>query len=141
MKTCLLPFAALSLAIVAGAPALAGEKSDKVAERLAEFEKTGEVRNCLNLRSISQIDPLDDKNFLVRVGVNDYYLNKVKSRCRGAGRAFNRLQYTTSLSQLCSNEIIRVVDNSSGFTVGSCGLGKFHRLERKPPKEADETVG
>ena len=115
-----------------------GEMSAKVAEELAGFERTGETRNCLSLSRIDQIKPLDDHYFLVRVGVNDYYLNEVRGRCTGAGRFSNRLQYTTSLSQLCRNEIIRVVDNTSGFTVGSCGLGSFERLEKKPDAEKTE---
>ena len=107
------------------------KNSAAVPERLAAFEKTGETTNCLNLRRISSIKALDERHFLVEVGVNDYYLNKVSGRCSGADRTFNRLQYKTSIASLCRNEIIRVVDNSQGFTVGSCGLGNFERLEKK----------
>ncbi len=104
--------------------------SDRAAERLAQFEATGETEDCLSTTRIQSITPLDDRHFLVRVGTNDYYLNKVSSRCGGASRAGNRLQYTISGGQLCRNEIISVVDNSSGFTVGSCGLNSFEKLER-----------
>ncbi|NOX81661.1 MAG: hypothetical protein GXP06_01450 [Alphaproteobacteria bacterium] len=108
------------------------EMSEKVSTRLAEFERTGDYQTCLGLRRINQINPLDERNFLVRVGVNQYYLNKVSGNCNGADRSFNRIQYTTSISQLCRNEIISVVDNTSGFFVGSCSLGDFERLEKKP---------
>jgi len=103
--------------------------SDEVAAKLAKFEKTGDVTNCLSLRSIDQIKPLDDRNFLIEAGVNDYYLAELSSSCTGADRSFNRLQYKTSLSSLCRNEIISVVDNSTGFTVGSCGMSDFQKLE------------
>lgn len=115
-----------------------GEMTQAAKDRLAEFERTGDVRNCLNLRSVSQITALDERHFLVRVGVNDYYLNELSGRCAGAGRFNNRIQYATSLSQLCRNQIITIVDNSSGITAGSCGLGGFERLVEKPDEEEKE---
>lgn len=105
------------------------ERSDAVAAELAEFERTGEMTNCVPLRSMN-INALDERTFLIRVGNNEYYLNELSSSCSGADRNFNRLQYTTSLSSLCRGEIIRVVENTSGFTVGSCGLSDFERLEK-----------
>lgn len=110
------------------------EMSEKVAARLAEFEPTGKVETCLSTVRVRSIDALDDYRFLVRTGVNDYYLNEVSGRCSGAGRAGNRLQYTISGAQLCRNEIIQVVDNTTGFMVGSCGLGSFQELAEKPAK-------
>lgn len=133
--------AMLAMAAILGAAGCASvereEISAKAAERLAEFDRTGDMRTCLSLRSIDQIKPLDESHFLVRVGVNDYYLNEIPGRCSGADNSFNRLQYTTSLSQLCRSEIISIVDNTSGFTVGSCGLGSFERLEKKPKEDAE----
>lgn len=108
------------------------EMSEKVAARLAKFEPTGNVETCLNTTRIQSIDALDDYRLLVRTGVSTYYLNEVSGRCSGAGRAGSRLQYTISTGQLCRNEIIQVVDNTSGFTVGSCGLGSFQELSKKP---------
>lgn len=140
MKVALSFLGAAVLAIgVAATSAEARKSSDKAEERLSDFKRTGEYTNCLNLRSISQIKALDDKHFLVRVGVNKYYLNKPSSRCNGASRSFNHLQYKTSLSQLCSNEIIKVVD-SNGFISGSCGLRKFERLEPKAPEGEDDSA-
>ncbi len=124
----------IAVAAFAGAACASGgayEMSEDVSARLAEFERTGDYQTCLGLRQINQIKPLDERTFLVRVGVNDYYLNQTTSSCRGADSTFNRLQYTTSLSQLCRNEIISIVDNTTGFTTGSCGLGSFERLEKK----------
>ena len=108
------------------------EMSAEVAARLAEFEPTGRTETCINTTRIRSIDALDDRRLLVRVGVNDYYLNEVSGRCSGAAWAGNRLQYTTSTGQLCRNEIIQVVDNTTGFMAGSCGLGSFQELAEKP---------
>jgi Family of unknown function (DUF6491) len=115
------------------------EMSEKASERLAAFEPTGDHKTCLGLRQISQIKALDEHNFLVRVGVNKYYLNKVSGRCSGADRTFNRIQYTTTTGQICRNEIISVVDNSTGLINGSCSLGDFERLESKPDDAEAET--
>ena len=106
-------------------------------ERLAAFERTGEVRNCIGVNRIDRIEPLDERHFLIRVGLNDYYLNEVPGRCGGAGRFNNRIQYVTSISQLCRNEIITIVDNATGFITGSCGLGGFERLVEKPEDETE----
>lgn len=127
-----LPISAAAILLAACATNDGGdqEMSEAAAERLADFERTGETESCLPLRSIDQIKPLDERHFLVRAGVNDYYLNEVSGRCNSAHRSNYRLQYTTSLSQLCRLEIIEVVDNSTGFTAGSCSLGDFERLEK-----------
>ncbi len=117
------------------------EMSEEVSTRLAEFERTGDYQSCLGLRRINHIKPLDERTFLVQVGVNDYYLNQTSSSCRGADSTFNRLQYTIPSSQLCRNEIISVVDNSTGFTVGSCGLGDFERLEQNPDDAESDEAG
>ncbi len=125
-----------TLSLGACATTVSDEKADKAAERLAEFEATGERTSCLSLRRITSITPLDDKTFLVRAG-NDYYVNKVSGRCAGADSNFNRLQYRLNVAQLCRNEIVTVVDNTQGFTVGSCGLNDFERLEKKEPPSDD----
>jgi hypothetical protein len=107
-----------------------GAISERAAERLAQFEATGETENCLSVMRIQSITALDERHLLVRVSTNNYYLNKVSGKCNGAQWAGNRLQYTITTGQLCRNEIITVVDNTTGLTEGSCGLNSFEKLER-----------
>ena len=128
-----------SVAAISGANAYAmAQKSDRLAETLEKYERTGEFENCLSLRSIRSMTALDDEHFLVRVGGGRYYLNETR-RCSGASRFGNRIQYTIrGVSQLCKNEIITIVDNSTGITVGSCGLNAFERLEEKPADDEAE---
>ncbi len=130
----------VAIAAFAGSACASGgsyEMSEKASARLAEFDQTGDYQTCLGLRQINQIKALDEHNFLVRVGLNQYYLNRVSGRCTGASSTFNRLQYTTSISQLCRNEIVSVIDNTTGFVSGSCSLGDFERLEKKPDDAED----
>ncbi len=131
--------AAVALSMGACATGASYEVSDEVSARLAEFERTGDMTTCLNVRRINKIDALDERTFLVTVGLNDYYLNELSRDCNGADSTFNRLQYETSISQLCRNQIMKVVDNSTGFTVGSCGLSSFERLEKKIEDDDEES--
>lgn len=108
--------------------------SPKAAAKLAQFERTGKMQDCVPIANLNQITPLSDKLFLVRVGVDDYYLNEVSGKCSGASSSFNYLQYSTSLSQLCRNEIVHVVDSTTHSFVGSCGIGSFEKLTKKAPE-------
>ncbi len=112
--------------------------SEKAAERLSKYEQTGETRSCLSLTQIDTIDPLDDSHFLVTTRGGGEYLNTISGRCSGASRAGNYIQYTTSINQLCRGEIVRVVDNMTGMTTGSCGLGDFEKLVEIPEEEMSE---
>jgi len=104
---------------------------------LAQYERTGETVTCLSVRRINQIRPLDDTRMLARVGAGQYYLNEVTRGCERARRTSTRLQYTTPTGRLCRNEIVQVIDNVSGIFVGSCSLGDFERLEKKPEDPSD----
>lgn len=108
--------------------ATAQEPTERAAERLAEFERTGETRSCLGLQRIRSMNAIDDHHFLVEMRNGDMWLNVVPSRCSQASSNFTYIQYRTSGSQLCRNEIIHVVDNSTGARSGGCGLGDFERL-------------
>lgn len=120
----------------AGCASAGAERVDeRAAAKLAEFERTGDVTSCLNVARISSIEAVDEQTFLVRTGVNDYYVSDLPSRCNGATRNSTRLEYTTSTAQLCRNEIIRIVDNGGDFVSGSCGMGSFERLTKKAPAD------
>jgi len=131
MKTGCLIGATLLLAGCATNGGYAGP-SEKTAAWLADFERTGETTECLGVNMISSVDALDERHFLIRTGVNDYYLNEPSGACIGAGRGNTRIQYVLGgTNQLCRNQIVTVVDNTSGVTFGSCGLGSFQKLEEK----------
>jgi hypothetical protein len=109
--------------------------NEEAAEKLASFERTGEVTTCLSVSRITSITAVDERTLLIRSGVNDYYVSDLSGDCNGATRGSNRFEYSTSTSQLCRNEIIRVVDNTGGFLAGSCGMGSFEKLAKKTPAE------
>ncbi len=131
----------LSVVIVLGAGAASGCASESYGARaaaaaaeadavLANYRPTGETRSCLNTRSIEEIDPIDDTRWLVTTRGGDVYLNEVSRGCSGAARDFTYLQYRSSTTSLCSNEIVQVIDRGSNMAQGSCGLGTFQELAR-----------
>ena len=123
----------LGLVWLGGCATTGAELVDEAAAaKFAEYQRTGEVRSCMSVRQIASIDAVDEKTLLIRSGVNDYYVSDLSSRCRGVTSTFNRIEYATSSGQLCRNEILKIVDNSSGMLSGSCGMGSFERLEKKP---------
>jgi hypothetical protein len=95
------------------------------------FDRTGETVNCLDLRS-TDITPVDESTFLFRVGGN-YYVNNTRGACHDADSNFTRIDISMFGTQLCSGEILKIVDQSSGMFKGSCSLNSFEKLTKKPP--------
>jgi len=122
-------------ALLAGCATTVNEPvNESAAKRLAGFERTGDKQNCLSLAVINEITAVDEKTLLIRSGANNWYVSDLATRCRGVVNQANRLEYTTSLTQLCRNDILRIVDNVNGFLTGSCGMGSFERLAAKAPE-------
>lgn len=109
--------------------------NDSAAARLAGFDRTGDKDSCLSLARLSELVPVDESTLLVRAGVNTWYVSDLPRRCRGVVSRGNRIEYTTSLTQLCRGDILRIVDNAAGFLAGSCAMGAFERLEPKADAE------
>lgn len=81
--------------------------------------------SCVNLQNIRESKVIDDRtiDFVMRDG--RILRNTLPYSCPGLGfeRAFS---YKTSISQLCSVDIITVINNGAGIRTGaSCGLGTF----------------
>ena len=121
--------AALTLQACAQGESMEPEMSVAAAEELGAYELTGEIRDCLGVRRIDQIEPLDERFWMVETVNGDMYLNRVGPGCNGADSSFTYLQYDIPTSQLCRGEIIRVIENGSNQVTGSCGLGDYERLQ------------
>lgn len=120
--------AALTLQACAPGEPMEPEMSMAAAERLASYDLTGETTTCLSARRIDEITPLDERHFLVEMVNGEMYLNVVSRGCFGADGNFTYLQYEIPTGQLCRGEIVRVIDNGSNTTRGSCGLGEYQLL-------------
>lgn len=110
-------FAGFWLALLVMAPVMAAEPSPPV--------ETGPAVNCINFRNVRGTQVIDDQTIDFHVVGNKVYRNTLPNRCPQLGfqRAF---AYQTSISQLCSMDVITVIVPGSGPMLGAtCGLGKF----------------
>ena len=84
------------------------------------------AQNCIPLHRIRGTKVLDDRTILFEMSGNQTLVNHLPRRCPGLGfeKSFG---YQTSMSQLCSQDIIRVLTHVGGRLDrgASCGLGKF----------------
>lgn len=116
-----------------------GERVDARAKAVLDtLELTGEVSRCVPLTRLGQIRPVTENAFLVETGVRNWQLLRTSGRCQGATRQQNRIEYTTALTQLCTGDILRIVDNQNGFFVGGCSVQEFERLAPKAEEPAAE---
>ena len=107
--------------------AFPAQAEDSDVTEIEGFERTGESENCLSLAAIRSMEAIDEKTILLRVG-SSWYVNDLDHQCNGADRPGTYLQYSTSIGQLCRNDILHVFD-TGGFRLGACGLNEFERLE------------
>ena len=89
----------------------------------------GKAQSCIPIAQISESRVRDDWTIDFRMAGRKWYRNTLPYRCSSLGfeRAFS---YSTSLSQLCSTDIITVIQsNAPQMMRGSCGLGPFQPVE------------
>jgi hypothetical protein len=89
---------------------------------------TGDAVDCVQLRSIQSTRVHGDSVIDFHMNGGKVYRNTLPNSCPSLGFE-ERFLYKTSLSQLCSVDIITVLQ-SPGLSQGaSCGLGKFQPVK------------
>jgi hypothetical protein len=91
---------------------------------------TGPAQSCIPIIEARETRIRDDWTIdFIRSG-NRAWRNTLPSRCSGLKSA-DSFTYKTSLSQLCSTDIIHVLDQTGGgLRAGNaCGLGQFVPVE------------
>ena len=107
----------------------AGITASKKADNL---RPAGKAVNCVQLRQIDHTRVRDDRTIDFRMLGGKVYRNTLPHSCPGLGFE-EKFMYKTSLSQLCSVDIITVLHNTGGLSRGaSCGLGQFQPMEKAP---------
>jgi len=114
-------FAALTLAGVA----------DARTRGVPPATPTGKAEDCIPLQSIRETRVRDDRtiDFYMRGG--KVYRNVLPGTCPQLGFE-ERFAYQTSLSRLCSTDIITVLLMPNTTRGASCGLGKFQPVTGVP---------
>jgi hypothetical protein len=114
--------AILSLAMIAGA-ATARDRN-----AIPEATPVGDPVSCVSLQNIRSTQVHGDSTIDFHMGGGKVYRNTLPNSCPSLGFE-ERFLYKTSLSQLCSVDIITVLQ-SPGLSQGaSCGLGKFQPVK------------
>jgi hypothetical protein len=92
--------------------------------------ETGAPVTCISLANIRESRVRSDNVIDFRTSGKKWYRNTLPNSCPSLGfeEAFS---YSTSISQLCSVDIITVLNRTGGHLSrgASCGLGKFQPVE------------
>jgi hypothetical protein len=119
----LLCLVSLALLSASGAAIAGGKKADNL-------RPAGKAVDCVQLRQINSTRVRDDKTIDFHMLGGKIYRNTLPYSCPGLGFE-EKFMYKTSLSQLCSVDIITVLTNAGGLNRGaSCGLGKFQPMAK-----------
>jgi hypothetical protein len=108
--------------------AFGGSSAKKAADPV---RAVGDPVNCVSTYNIRDTKIIDDRTIDFKMSGGKTYRNVMAYSCPGL-RYEERFSYRPTNSQLCSVDIIRVLNNySSGLQEGAgCGLGKFQLVEK-----------
>lgn len=119
----------LGLALACGlTPALA-----KTSSKPDPYIADGAAVDCISINQIRSSNVRDDRTIDFEVSGKKIYRNILPNSCPSLGFE-RRFAYRTSVSQLCSVDIITVLTSGGpGLQRGaSCGLGKFQPMVKAP---------
>ena len=101
-------------------------------EQEALIKPAGKPESCIPITSIRETRVRDDRTIDFYMNGRKVYRNSLPNSCPQLGFE-ERFSYETSLSQLCSTDIISVLYDSPRLMRGaSCGLGTFQPIEGAP---------
>ena len=116
-------FAFALAATLLTAPALARD-----ARRIPDATPDGKPESCISLTSIQASHVRGDQVIDFEMRGGRIYRNTLPQSCPGLGFE-ERFSYKTSLSQLCSTDIITVFTTNPPMRGASCGLGEFQPVK------------
>jgi Family of unknown function (DUF6491) len=131
------PFLAIAtLAIAVGgfaiaAASMASSPSERREKLLSAYQPSGKAVSCIQLHSIRDTKVIDNRTIDFRTNGGKVYRNTLSSNCPGLVSQ-DAFSYRTSMSSLCSVDIIRVLHNYGGRLEegAGCGLGKFQPMTK-----------
>ncbi|WP_085811082.1 hypothetical protein [Sphingomonas sp. TZW2008] len=109
---------AIAVAIIA-APGAARDRN-----AIPAATPVGKPQNCIPIRSIRESLVRSDRIIDFRMNGNRYYRVTLDRGCPQLGFE-RRFSYATSLSQLCAQDIITVLQTTPVMAGPSCGLAPF----------------
>jgi hypothetical protein len=115
---------ALALSLIACAPT---ERDEADQRALAEARPAGEPADCIPIARIRHSRIRDDRTIDFEMSGGKVYRNSLPEECSGL-HFEESFSYRTSLSQLCSTDLI-TVNRGGGLDGPTCGLGRFQPVE------------
>ncbi|CAN5359809.1 hypothetical protein BH10PSE13_BH10PSE13_13180 [soil metagenome] len=115
-------FAAAGLLVAGSAQAAQKTPAERLAKAL-EGRTAGPPVNCIQLRNIQSSQIIDNTAILYSVG-RTLYVNTPTSGANFLD-SMDIMVTDTHSPELCSIDIVRLVDSSSRMMSGTVGLGKF----------------
>jgi hypothetical protein len=97
----------------------------------ALIKPVGKPVSCVQLNHIRETRVRDDKTIDFYMQGQKVYRNRLPHSCPQLGFE-EKFSYKTSLSQLCSTDIITVLTSPGLSTAASCGLGEFQPVTGAP---------
>lgn len=118
----------IAASIIVGGGGMALAKRDR--NLVPEATAVGAAQSCIPIVSIRESRVRSDKVIDFRVSGKKWMRNELPYSCPSL-RLEERFSYSTSLSQLCSTDIIHVLHSYGGTLQrgAGCGLGKFQPVE------------
>jgi hypothetical protein len=131
MNKMLLCLGGAIFATAAVSSAIAFGPAERRAKALAEYQPAGEPVDCVTVTRIRSTKIIDNRTIDFKLAGGKVYRNTLPHNCPGLAME-DRFSYRVSTSQLCSVDIIRVLQNMGGqLSEGAgCGLGKFQPVEK-----------
>lgn len=121
---------ATAVAVLGAAGAYGLENDTQVKpSKVPEAMTVGDPVSCIPLNRIRSTRVYDDKTIDFIMNGKQVYRNVLPSGCPSLGFE-ERFSYKTSLTQLCSTDIITVLYSTPRLSEGaSCGLGQFQPVK------------
>lgn len=91
------------------------------------YIRTGVTEICVSVEDVAAITVVNEKALLV-YGEDNVYLNVLDDSCVDLSREVKRIEYLTKDSEVCRDDLIKIVGGEAGELLGSCRLGDFEAL-------------
>lgn len=112
------------------------DEQSALEKALMKYERTGEVKKCINPTRIRHSRVVDDFHIIFEMTGRKSYLSTLPRKCHSLD--FHKsIKYTVRGGSLCRNDLFEVF-NSTGIHGPTCSFGEFEELKLKPKKEKDE---
>jgi hypothetical protein len=100
-------------------------------EQEAKIKPVGKPVSCVPITHIRETRIRDDQTIDFYMVSGKVYRNRLPHKCPQLGFE-ERFAYKTSLTQLCSTDIITVISGPGLSPGSSCGLGQFQEVTGAP---------